>query len=116
MDVEERSNASVHRMAQTAQSESSRVNQRPFQDCLILRHGSLLFASVCTASHRLSATSGSRGGQGREEEVRDVANATYTAYSSAEFRYNCFERFGEDTMRYAYETQFGLKKVGGMRT
>ncbi|KAI0757165.1 hypothetical protein C8Q80DRAFT_1092744, partial [Daedaleopsis nitida] len=25
-------------------------------------------------------------------------------------KYNCFERFGEDTMAYAYETQFGLKK------
>ncbi|KAI0662663.1 hypothetical protein C8Q70DRAFT_1043046 [Cubamyces menziesii] len=29
---------------------------------------------------------------------------------AARKRYNCFERFGEDTMRYAYETQFGLKK------
>ncbi|KZT74782.1 hypothetical protein DAEQUDRAFT_742252 [Daedalea quercina L-15889] len=26
-------------------------------------------------------------------------------------KYNCFERFGEDTTRYAYETQFDLKKV-----
>ncbi|KAI0670067.1 hypothetical protein C8Q78DRAFT_165939 [Trametes maxima] len=29
---------------------------------------------------------------------------------AARKRYNCFERFGEDTMRYAYETQFGLKR------
>ncbi|TFK83604.1 hypothetical protein K466DRAFT_589596 [Polyporus arcularius HHB13444] len=29
---------------------------------------------------------------------------------TARKKYNCFERFGEDTMRYAYETQFGLKK------
>ncbi|EIW64831.1 uncharacterized protein TRAVEDRAFT_42244 [Trametes versicolor FP-101664 SS1] len=30
--------------------------------------------------------------------------------TAARKRYNCFERFGEDTMRYAYETQFGLKR------
>ncbi|KAH9857938.1 hypothetical protein C2E23DRAFT_919507 [Lenzites betulinus] len=30
--------------------------------------------------------------------------------TAARKRYNCFERFGEDTMRYSYETQFGLKK------
>ena len=51
---------------------------------------------------------GAKAARKRSENAMFYRNRTLTCVFN---RYNCFERFGEDTMRYAYETQFGLKKV-----
>ncbi|EJF66548.1 hypothetical protein DICSQDRAFT_45785 [Dichomitus squalens LYAD-421 SS1] len=45
-----------------------------------------------------------------EQVIRYLETVDPEGAKQARKKYNCFERFGEDTRRYAYETQFGLKK------
>ncbi|KAI0815276.1 hypothetical protein BC629DRAFT_1645253 [Irpex lacteus] len=45
-----------------------------------------------------------------DEVLRYLDRVDPQGAKSARKRYNCFERFGEDTTRYAYEAQFGLSK------
>lgn len=45
-----------------------------------------------------------------DEVIRYLETVDPEGAKAARKKYNCFERFGEDTTRYAYETQFGLKK------
>ncbi|KAH9946833.1 hypothetical protein B0H21DRAFT_741928 [Amylocystis lapponica] len=45
-----------------------------------------------------------------DEVIRYLEEVDPKGAEAARKRYNCFERFGENTTRYAYETQFGLKK------
>ncbi|KAL4243128.1 Erythromycin esterase [Abortiporus biennis] len=45
-----------------------------------------------------------------EEVLKYLERVDPEGAKKARKRYNCFERFGQDTMRYAYETQFNLAK------
>ncbi|KAJ3550747.1 hypothetical protein NM688_g5004 [Phlebia brevispora] len=45
------------------------------------------------------------------EVLRYLERVDPAGAKAAKKQYNCFERFGEDTTRYAYEAQFGLSKV-----
>ncbi|KAI0094600.1 hypothetical protein BDY19DRAFT_982048 [Irpex rosettiformis] len=45
-----------------------------------------------------------------DEVLRYLDRVDPEGAKAARKRYNCFERFGEDTTRYAYEAQFGLAK------
>ncbi|OBZ78783.1 hypothetical protein A0H81_00606 [Grifola frondosa] len=46
-----------------------------------------------------------------DEVLKYIERVDPEGAKTARKKYNCFERFGEDTLRYAYETQFGLAKV-----
>ncbi|KAI0932398.1 hypothetical protein AcV7_000486 [Taiwanofungus camphoratus] len=45
-----------------------------------------------------------------DEVLKYLESVDPEGAKAARKKYNCFERFGEDTTRYAYETQFGLAK------
>jgi len=46
-----------------------------------------------------------------DEVLRYLERVDPEGAKAARKRYNCFERFGEDTTRYAFEAQFGLAKT-----
>ncbi|THH02897.1 hypothetical protein EW026_g93 [Hermanssonia centrifuga] len=46
-----------------------------------------------------------------EEVLKYLERVDPEGAKAARKKYNCFERFGEDTTRYAYEAQFGLAKT-----
>ncbi|KZT06805.1 uncharacterized protein LAESUDRAFT_678813 [Laetiporus sulphureus 93-53] len=45
-----------------------------------------------------------------EEVLKYLEKVDPKGAQAARMKYNCFERFGEDTTRYAFQTQFGLAK------
>ncbi|KAI0082192.1 hypothetical protein K474DRAFT_1586400 [Panus rudis PR-1116 ss-1] len=49
--------------------------------------------------------------QSVREVIKYLEKVDQEAAERARKRYNCFERFGEDTMNYAYLSQFGLAKT-----
>ncbi|KAH8100587.1 hypothetical protein BXZ70DRAFT_893167 [Cristinia sonorae] len=46
-----------------------------------------------------------------EQVVNYLERVDREAAKAARAKYNCFERYGEDTTRYAFEAQFGLSKT-----
>jgi len=46
-----------------------------------------------------------------EEVLKYLERVDPEGAKAARRKYNCFERFGEDTTRYAFEAQFGLAKM-----